>query len=168
MNMIKIILGSLSGLLLLNSCTQYQAQGAGVGALGGAAVGALAGNDSRDVARGAVIGAALGTGITAAQENARRRETPPPGYYQDGGYRDDGRDGGYRDDGYRNDGYRDDYRQDPPARSAPRQDYPYAERTGNSNRVISPYAPYNVIDVDGFRSGQLAKDPSNGKIFRVP
>jgi hypothetical protein len=34
--------------------------------------------------------------------------------------------------------------------------------------VLSPYAPYNVIDVQGFRSGQLAKDPSNGKIFRVP
>ena len=36
------------------------------------------------------------------------------------------------------------------------------------DRVISPYSPYNVIDVKGFRSGQLAKDPSNGKIFRIP
>jgi hypothetical protein len=43
-----------------------------------------------------------------------------------------------------------------------------AERTDNPNRVLSPYAPYNVIDVEGFRSGQLAKDPSNGKIFRIP
>lgn len=152
--MTKILLASLAGTLVLSSCTQYQAQGAGVGALGGAAVGALAGNDRRDVARGAVIGAALGTGITAAQENARRRATPPDGYYDDGG--------GYGGN------YRDDYRQDPPARSTPRQEYPNAERTGNASRVISPYAPYNVIDVDGFRSGQLAKDPSNGKIFRVP
>jgi len=151
--MTKILLCSLAGVFLLNSCTQYQAQGAGIGALGGAAVGALAGNDRRDVARGAVIGAALGTGITAAQENAQRRATPPDGYYDNGTYRGD---------------YRDDYRQEPPQRSAPRQDYPYAERTGNPNRVISPYSPYNVIDVDGFRSGQLAKDPSNGKIFRVP
>lgn len=51
---------------------------------------------------------------------------------------------------------------------APRPAYPDAKRTANPNQVISPYAPYNVIDVEGFRSGQLAKDPSNGKIFRVP
>ncbi len=58
----------------------------------------------------------------------------------------------------------------PPAPGAPvRQDYPVAEKTGNPNRVISPYGPnYNVIDVSGFRSGQLARDPSNNKIFRVP
>lgn len=54
--------------------------------------------------------------------------------------------------------------QRPPARDQ----YPTAERTDNPNQVLSPYAPYNVIDVEGFRSGQLAKDPSNGKIFRVP
>ncbi|MEK7950895.1 hypothetical protein WKV53_10325 [Luteolibacter sp. Y139] len=51
---------------------------------------------------------------------------------------------------------------------APRPTYPDAKRTANSNQVISPYAPYNVIDVEGFKSGALAKDPSNGKIFRVP
>lgn len=57
----------------------------------------------------------------------------------------------------------------PPVDRVPRRDeYPVAERTDNPNRVISPYKPYNVIDVEGFRSGQLAKDPSNGKIFRVP
>jgi hypothetical protein len=57
----------------------------------------------------------------------------------------------------------------PPAPTVPRRDeYPTAERTDNPNRVLSPYKPYNVIDVEGFRSGQLAKDPSNGKIFRVP
>lgn len=49
-----------------------------------------------------------------------------------------------------------------------RPTYPEARRTANPNQVISPYAPYNVIDVEGFRSGALAKDPSNGKIFRVP
>ena len=49
-----------------------------------------------------------------------------------------------------------------------RDQYPTAERTDNPNQVLSPYAPYNVIDVEGFRSGQLAKDPSNGKIFRIP
>ncbi|TAE78123.1 MAG: hypothetical protein EAZ65_03060 [Verrucomicrobia bacterium] len=46
--------------------------------------------------------------------------------------------------------------------------YPFAKRTENPNRVVSPFAPYNVIDVEGFKSGALAKDPSNGKIFRVP
>jgi hypothetical protein len=51
---------------------------------------------------------------------------------------------------------------------APRPAYPDAKRTSNPNQVISPYAPYNVIDVEGFKSGALAKDPSNGKIFRVP
>lgn len=49
-----------------------------------------------------------------------------------------------------------------------RDQYPVAERTANPNHVISPYSPYNVINVQGFRSGQLAKDPSNDKIFRIP
>lgn len=49
-----------------------------------------------------------------------------------------------------------------------RKEYPVAERTNKPDQVLSPYAPYNVIDVAGFKSGQLAKDPSNGKIFRVP
>lgn len=60
----------------------------------------------------------------------------------------------------------------PPSRETQRQptrnEYPVAERTSNPNQVLSPYSPYNVIDVEGFRTGQLAKDPSNGKIFRVP
>ncbi len=52
----------------------------------------------------------------------------------------------------------------PPTRDA----YPVAERTADPNQVISPYEPYNVIDVEGFRTGQLARDPSNQKIFRIP
>jgi hypothetical protein len=47
-------------------------------------------------------------------------------------------------------------------------DYPLARRTANPNQVISPYEPYNVIDVEGFKSGELARDPSNKKIFRIP
>jgi hypothetical protein len=58
---------------------------------------------------------------------------------------------------------------DPPVERPPTRDqYPMAEKTANPRQVLSPYAPYNVIDVEGFRPGQLAKDPSNGKIFRVP
>jgi len=46
--------------------------------------------------------------------------------------------------------------------------YPVAERTANPNQVLSPFPPYNVIDVTGFNSGQLARDPSNNEIFRIP
>ena len=53
----------------------------------------------------------------------------------------------------------------PPARPG---DYPTARATAKPGEVISPYEPYNVIDVTGFTSGQLARDPSNKKIFRVP
>lgn len=55
----------------------------------------------------------------------------------------------------------------PPVATRPGE-YPTARRTANPNEVISPYEPYNIIDVEGFRSGQLARDPSNSKIFRVP
>jgi hypothetical protein len=58
----------------------------------------------------------------------------------------------------------------PPAPEAPARpgEYPTARKTANPDQVISPYEPYNVIDVAGFRAGQLARDPSNKKIFRVP
>ena len=46
--------------------------------------------------------------------------------------------------------------------------YPAATKTANPNQVLSPYEPFNVIDVEGFTSGQLARDPSNQKIFRIP
>ncbi len=65
--------------------------------------------------------------------------------------------------------YRPQRRPEPEVQAPPnREQYPVAQRTANPNQVLSPYSPYNVIDVEGFRSGQLAKDPSNGKIFRVP
>jgi hypothetical protein len=49
--------------------------------------------------------------------------------------------------------------------------YPTGTVTTNPDQVLSPYKPYNVIDISGpphFKSGQLARDPSNQKIFRVP
>lgn len=55
----------------------------------------------------------------------------------------------------------------PPTKLNP-ADYPVAKKGKKPNEVISPYAPYNVIDVTGFKSGQMAKDPSNKKIFVVP
>jgi hypothetical protein len=56
----------------------------------------------------------------------------------------------------------------PPEQPTRPGEYPTARATANPNEVISPYEPYNTIDVEGFRSGQLARDPSNQKIFRVP
>lgn len=152
--MTKTMLAGLAGMLLLNSCTQYQTRGAGVGALGGAAIGALAGDDHRDVLRGAALGAAVGTGVAAIQENERRRAEEE--YYRG------------NSDG-RNEGYPYPQNSAPQSRNPGRHNYPVAERTDNPNRVISPYGPnYNVIDVTGFKSGQLARDPSNQKIFVVP
>lgn len=49
--------------------------------------------------------------------------------------------------------------------------YPLATATENPMQVISPYPPYNVIDLSDLpdpASGQLARDPSNKKIFRIP
>lgn len=48
------------------------------------------------------------------------------------------------------------------------RDYPLATRTERPNIVLSPYAPYDEIDVSEFRSGQLARDPRSKQIFRVP
>ena len=73
------------------------------------------------------------------------------------------------------DPYGNDISPPPPIAPSPDPDpeprngeYPTAKPTANPNEVISPYAPYNVIDVTGFSSGKLARDPSNQKIFRVP
>ena len=96
-------------------------------------------------------------GYNQNQRNDGRYNQPDSRYDDRGGIQDDRYDG--RDQ-------RGDY---PAPPSQPTRDqYPVAERTDNPGRVISPYSPYNVIDVEGFRSGQLAKDPSNGKIFRIP
>ena len=46
--------------------------------------------------------------------------------------------------------------------------HPLARKTANPNEVISPYPPHHRIDITGFKSGQLARDPWNGEIFRIP
>ncbi|MDB6077527.1 MAG: hypothetical protein JWO82_1274 [Akkermansiaceae bacterium] len=55
-----------------------------------------------------------------------------------------------------------------PAPTPSRPTYPTAQTTDKPGNVISPYPPYNVIDVSEIKSGHLAKDPSTGKTFRVP
>lgn len=123
---------------LLASCSPYQQKGAAMGGLAGGALGAIAGGDSESTIKGAALGAGLGAGIAAMQENQRANSST--------------RDYAPRD-------------------YAPPQsgnDYPYAEKTRTPGEVISPYAPYNVMDVRGLRSGSLALDPSSNKKFRVP
>lgn len=41
-------------------------------------------------------------------------------------------------------------------------------RTKNPDRVKSPYSPFNELDVAGMASGSLARDPTTGRVFRVP
>jgi hypothetical protein len=68
----------------------------------------------------------------------------------------------------------DDYNTRPepqPTQPSTPGNYPTARRTANPDQVLSPYEPFNVIDISGpprFKSGQLARDPSNQKIFRIP
>ncbi len=132
------------------SCTQYQQQGAGIGALGGAAIGAIAGDDSSDVIRGAAIGAAAGTGVAAYQENQNKKA----GNYNNGG------------DNYRTP-QAPQIQQAPNASAAPR--YPLAKVTTNPNLVQSPYPPHNIIDISKLGASEtIARDTSAGKIFRIP
>lgn len=43
---------------------------------------------------------------------------------------------------------------------------PMGKRTpdGKTNMVISPYRPYNIIDVTGYRSGDIVGDPSTAQV----
>jgi hypothetical protein len=135
-----------AAVVLLGQCTPYQQQSAMIGGIAGGAIGALVGDDGDDVLRGAAAGAAAGTAAAAIHEDSARRRGSAPGSY--GNPPPTGGTPG----------------QAPPSAS----DYPVARRTDNPNYVIIPYEPYNVIDVSGFRSGDLARDPGTGKIFRVP
>ncbi|QIF05617.1 hypothetical protein [Roseimicrobium sp. ORNL1] len=45
---------------------------------------------------------------------------------------------------------------------------PTGTKTDSPDFVRSPFPPHNKLDVTGMKPGALAKDPSNGKVFRVP
>jgi hypothetical protein len=47
-------------------------------------------------------------------------------------------------------------------------EYPMATKGHTSGFLKSPFPPYNELDARGMVSGTLAKDPTTGKIFRVP
>ncbi|BCX47574.1 hypothetical protein HAHE_14820 [Haloferula helveola] len=143
--------------IALASCTAYQQQGALIGGIAGGLAGAAFGDDHQDVIAGAAVGAGLGTGAAAIHEDSVRRRN-----YQQYGIPPEQQ------------GRPQPPRQQtrPPTqqtRPAPQQsDYPTAQRTTNPDEVLSPYPPHNRINVQGYRSGQLVKDPNTGEIFRVP
>lgn len=42
------------------------------------------------------------------------------------------------------------------------------KKTNKPGRVVSPYPPYNELDITGLPSGSLALDPTTQKVFEVP
>lgn len=42
------------------------------------------------------------------------------------------------------------------------------KKAAKEGRVISPYPPYQELDVTGLSSGSLALDPTTQKVFEVP
>jgi hypothetical protein len=48
------------------------------------------------------------------------------------------------------------------------KDIPTATKGSRSGRVKIPFPPYSELDVSGMPSGSLAKDPTSGRIFRIP
>ncbi len=145
-------------LAVVVSCTPYQQQGAAIGALGGAGLGAIAGDDTGDVLTGAALGAAAGTGVAAYREEQTRRsrsrqpfnnnaapsqQTAPP--TQRPSYQPPPRTA------------------NPPLPQTSRTSsgsYPVATPSIKPNTVISPYPPYNVLDTTGAKSGDKLCDPS--------
>jgi osmotically inducible lipoprotein OsmB len=122
----------------------------GESALTGAATGAAIGGLLTGRGSGALAGAAIGAGtgyLVGRQVQAERRDAYDAGYY-DRRYADD-RD--YHDRDYRDRGR-----------------YPVGRLTGRPGFVISPYEPYNRIDVRGIPHGVQVQDPSTGRIFINP
>ncbi len=54
------------------------------------------------------------------------------------------------------------------AAAKPEKNFPTGTRSNKAGFVKSPYEPHNELDATGLSSGSLAKDPTTGKIFRVP
>ena len=120
-------------------------QSALAGAATGAAIGGLLGGRPHDALAGAAIGAGAGYLVGKAVQHDRRRA------YEDGYY--DGRSSDDQD-------YRDNDRD--------RDRYPVGRLTGRPGFVVSPYSPYNRIDVRGIPRGAQVEDPSTGRIFINP
>lgn len=48
------------------------------------------------------------------------------------------------------------------------QEFPKGTATSKPGRVVSPYEPFNELDVQGLPSGSLALDPTTQKVFKIP
>jgi len=156
-----LVLSAVALWLPLSSCSNYQQQAGLIGGLTGAGLGAAFGDDHQDVVAGAAVGAALGAGGAALHEQSRRQQLErygiPPGEARQ------------RIPAGRTSSQPPPRRQMAPAVDPePTPEYPLALQSEKPDEVRSPFAPHHRINVSGFRSGQLAKDPKNGKIFRVP
>jgi hypothetical protein len=156
-----IALPSIALGLLFCSCSSYQKQAGLIGGLAGAGLGAAFGDDHQDAIAGALVGAAVGAGGAAIHEKSRQ----DPRQYERYGIPPDEPASPPQHQGIH----------DPQGQLGPVVDpepaapnYPVARRTNNADEVESPYPPHHRINISGFRSGQLAKDPKSGKIFRVP
>jgi len=55
-----------------------------------------------------------------------------------------------------------------PSATAPKEEYPVAERSEKRGFVKNPYAPEHDLDVTGLITGTLVRDPVSGRLFRVP
>ncbi len=144
----KKLIPIISLLLLASfafSGCETSGQNALLGAGTGAAIGGLLHGRGDQALAGAAVGAAGGYLIGKAVQYDRRR-VYSEGYYDAQGDRS-GRD-----------------------RYAVREeaDYPMARGTGRGGYVISPYYPYNRIDVHDIPRGARVVDPSCGKIFINP
>jgi hypothetical protein len=155
----SLIFGGVVSMIPLSSCSSYQQQAGVIGGLAGAGLGAAFGDDHQDVIAGAAVGAALGAGGAALHERSRQdtRQYERYGILPDPPQVQQERQGIHEP------------QLEPAVGPTPaKPGYPLARRTSNPNEVESPYPPNHRINVEGFRSGQLAKDPKNGKIFQVP
>jgi hypothetical protein len=137
-------------LALLAAFTLSACDTPGHSALAGAGIGAAAGALLTGRPGGALLGAAAGagTGYLVGKQVQRDRDAAYEDGYNDGRYADN-RD--YRDDG----GDRD-------------RGYPMGRPTDRPGFVVSPYPPYNRIDVRGIPRGARVQDPSTGRIFINP
>jgi hypothetical protein len=48
------------------------------------------------------------------------------------------------------------------------KEVPVASKGSKPGRVKLPFPPYSELDVTGLQPGSLAKDPTSGKVFRLP
>jgi len=135
-------------LALLTSFTFTGCDTPGESALLGAATGAAIGGSLHGRGDQALVGAAIGAGsgyLIGKAVQHERRQAYEDGYYD--GHGPDDRD--YRDD-------RD------------RDRYPWGRPTHHPGFVVSPYPPYNRIDVRGIPRGAKVEDPSTGRVFINP